>query len=95
MEVNETDAVVSWREPKTPNGPIDGYEIALAPSQGEAPAWVDVESNSSTFAATNLTAGADYTFQITAYNLDENRRRHKSEIGILDFSTRELSTSSF
>lgn len=89
MEVNKTSAVLSWRKPKTPNGPLDGYEIAIAPYQNEASEWVDVEKNSSTFEVSDLTAGAEYTVHIVAYNLAEDRQRLKSEIAVLHFSARE------
>lgn len=88
-KVNETRAVVSWRIPRTRNGPIDGYEIAIAPTRSEAPGWVDARDNRYSFALSNLTAGAEYTVQVVAYNFDENLGRRKSKIGVLDFSTRE------
>lgn len=89
--VNETNALVWWDKPATPNGPIDGYETSLAGSdlEEEARKWVSFGKNSFSAKCFNLKRGTEYTYHAIAYNIDEQFHRLKSKAAVINFLTRE------
>lgn len=77
--LNDTNALVAWNEPNTPNGPIDGYEISVSELGSRDLNSTNVGRNASSFEVPELVAGTKYTIRLAAYNLVEDLGRLKSE----------------
>lgn len=94
--LSESNAVMSWNKPRSPYGPIDGYEVAVVLSSKKPQSWDYVETKDQEFRASNLLSAAKYTMYVVAFNLDDSfpQRSHtpqrlKSSIAIFIFTTCE------
>ena len=83
---------MSWKAPATPNGPINGYRVAVSESDNQNLTWIDVERGTTTHKLSNLTADTKYTAHVLAYNIDDDTKEELlSPISTSNFTTSELS----
>ncbi|XP_003740304.1 phosphatidylinositol phosphatase PTPRQ [Galendromus occidentalis] len=71
-DVTQSEFSVSWKAPNTPNGPIDGYKVAISQSGAGNLTWITVEEKQVKHKFSNLTSASAYTVHVLAYNIDED-----------------------
>jgi hypothetical protein len=84
--IYEASAELTWSKPQPANGPIDGYIIAVSPSDAKNHTWHFLPGNQLKYNATKLDSGAKYMVQIMAYNT-RNGERLDSKVQPFNFTT--------
>lgn len=89
-------ATLAWDPPGRPNGPIDGYELAVVlRNVDEVTHWLDLAEGGPRFKVTDLQPSSAYTAYVRAYNLDENSTKLVSYAAVVTFRTDSNKSSRF